>query len=315
MNEIYECCAGLDVHQRNIVACIMAGSGKQLKKETRTFSTATEDLRSLGGWLKNNSVCTVVMESTGIYWIPVFNILDIEMGLEVILANAGHVKNVPGRKTDAKDCEWLCKLLKNGLVKASFIPPAEIRDLRRLVRYRRDLIHDLSSANNRVIKNLESANIKLASVLTSVLCVTGKKIIAAILEGETNPEVLSEFVHGAVKSSKSDIRKALTGTLRKQDIIMLKFLMQNVENLEALIANVEQEISVHAEKYAHEIQLLDEIPGISDLAAKTIISEIGTDMSKFPNAEQFTSWVGVAPGSYESAGKKKVLELAKEIDI
>jgi len=315
MTEMYERCAGLDVHQANIVAYIMIGSGKSIRKDIRTFSTMTEDLRTLGLWLQDNAVQTVVIESTGIYWIPVFNVLEIEMKLKVILVNALHVKNVPGRKTDVRDCEWLCKLLKNGLVKASFIPPAEIRDLRRLVRYRRDLKHDLSSAQNRVIKNLETANIKLASVLATVFCVTGKKIITAIIEGETNPEVLADLANGCGKTPKSEIRKALSGTLRKQDIMMLKFLMQNVEDLEALIATVEQEISLQAEKYTQELQFLDDIPGISDISAKTIISEVGTDMSKFPDEQQFTSWIGVVPGSNESAGKKKVLGLPREIGI
>ena len=314
MEEIYKVCAGLDVHQKNIVACIMVGNGEDARKEIRTFSTMTEDLRCMGNWLNESEVRTVVMESTGIYWMPVFNILEVEMGFEVILVNARHVKNVPGRKTDVRDCEWLCKLLKSGLVRPSFIPPAEIRDLRRFMRYRRDLTSDLSSAKNRVIKNLEAVNIKIASVLTSVFGASGRAIITAIIEGETNPNVLAGLVHGGVKATELEIRGALTGTLRKQDIVMLKLLMQNIYDLESLIASVEQEISTYAKTYTVELAYLDEIPGISDIAAKTIIAEIGTDMRKFPDAQQFASWIGVAPGSNESAGKKKALLLPRAID-
>ena len=305
MKELIKNCAGIDVHKKTAVVCIMAGSGSKVKKQVRTFGTMSEDLRALGRWLIENNVQEVAIESTGIYWIPVYNILEVELGLKIILANARHIKNVPGRKTDVKDCEWLCKLLKNGLITPSFIPPAEIRNLRRLTRYRGDLVRELTADKNRLIKNLESCNIKLASVLSAVLGLSGRKIIHAIIQGEIDAEKLASYVEPGVKAKKSELIAALTGTVQAADIIMLRLLIEHIEALEQFITNVEQEISILAARFSKEIELLDNIPGISNNVATTIISEIGIDLGKFPTEQYLTSWVGVAPGNNESAGKNK----------
>jgi len=308
MQELLERCCGLDVHKETVVACIMIGNGKQVHKETRTFGTMTEDLRRLLQWIKENNVKHVAMESTGIYWVPIFNILEESSELEISLANARHIKNVPGRKTDMKDAEWICKLLKCGLIEKSFIPEAELRDLRMLLRYRKSLISDLSAKKNRVIKILEAANIKLASVLSDVYSVSGWKIIRAIIDGETNPEVLLQYIQRSVRASRTEILKSLTGTLRHEHIQILKLMIQHIDDLEKLISRIELQLEESTQKYSSNIQLLKTIPGVGNLVATTLVAEMGIDMNQFPSDKHLASWAGLAPSNNESAGKKKVVQ-------
>lgn len=303
MQEILDRCAGLDVHKDSIVACIMVGGGKTMYKEIRTFGTMSDDIASLGIWLKQHAIEEVAMESTGIYWKPIFNILEADF--ELTLANARAIKNVPGKKTDVKDSEWICKLFKCGLIEKSFIPPEKIRYLRDLTRYRRSLLQDLTSAKNRLIKTLESANIKLASVFSSCYGKTAWNIIKLIVAGEDSVDILTAKIPKNVKSSKKQIRKALTGTLQQHHLQLLQLMVQEIEHLDHLINCVEAKIQESLEEYAQNVELLKTIPGVSDNSVATIIAEIGVNMEQFPKAKNLTSWAGMAPGNNESAGIKK----------
>jgi len=299
---------GIDVHKETVVATI---SGKGLKKQTREFSSYTSSLKSLCRWLIDNRVTHAAIESTGVYWKPVFNILGEE--IKLILVNARHIKNVPGRKTDVKDSEWLCKLLLSGLLKASFIPPKEIRDLRDLTRYQQKLIQQVAAEKNRIIRELEDANIKLSTVLQNVSGATGTKIINAIIEGETNPNDLIRFYHGKIKVGREEFKEALQGTLTDHHRFMLGQMQQHILSLEQQIDQIDQEINKRVAPYETDIALLREIPGVDRKGAVGIISEIGTDMSVFPNEHHLASWSGLSPGNNESAGKKKVEKPLTEI--
>lgn len=303
MQEILDRCAGLDIHKDTIVACVMIGSGKSMYKEVKTFGTMTEDIREMGRWLKNHDIKDVAMESTGVYWKPIFNILDED--LRLTLANARNIKNVPGRKTDVKDSEWICKLLKNGLIEKSFIPPESIRFLRDLTRYRRSLTYELTGAKNRLIKILESVNIKLSSVFSSVYGKTAWQIIKMLAQGQDCVDILTHNIPKNVKASKKQIRKALSGTIREHHLGLLQLMIKQIEAVEALIAGVENQIQDALKPYEVEINLLKTIPGVSNVSAATIIAEVGVDMTQFPDEKHLTSWAGVAPGNNESAGKKK----------
>jgi Transposase and inactivated derivatives len=312
MEELLERCAGLDVHKKTVVACIMIGLGKKMKKEIRTFGTMTEDLRELGSWLQGNKIQDVAIESTGIYWEPVFNILEVELGICVTLANARHIKNVPGKKTDIKDSEWICKLLKNGLLTKSFIPPEKVRHLRNLTRSRKSLVKEVNSVKNRIIKNLEQHNIKLASVFSDVHGASGRRIIKAIAGGQVNPEKLISLVDKQVKTSLVDIKKALTGTIQQHHFQSLRRMIDHMEYLEKLISDNENEITAFVIKnFTQEQELLKQIPGISDTISATMIAEMGTDMNQFHSHKHFASWVGLAPGNNESAGIKKSSAISK----
>jgi len=299
--QIVETGCGLDVHKDVIVGTISRGNQSF---ETREFGADTSSLTSLRDWCKQAGVTHVAMESTGIYWKPVFNILEADF--EILLVNARHVKNVPGHKTDKKDSAWLSKLLLSGLLKGSFIPPQDIRELRDMVRYKKKLIGQISSEKNRIIKVLEDCNIKLSSVLTDVEGSVGTRIINAIIFGERDVDVLMGFYHGKIKASREDFRKALTGRITPHHIRMLQFHKKHIEDTEWLIEDIDKEIDKAAEAYKVEIDLLQTIDGIGKESAIAIISEIGVDMSRFPNEHHLASWAGVSPGNNESGGKKKV---------
>lgn len=309
MEELLDRCCGLDVHRDTIVACVMIGNGTQKRKQFKTFSTFTEDIRALADWLKSLQVHHIAVESTGIYWKPVFNIFDGHF--DVCLVNAQHVKNVPGRKTDMKDSEWLCKLLKCGLLRKSFIPPQDIVRLRELVRYRQNLTRDLSNAKNRLIKMLENANIKLSSVFTDVFGVTAWDIICKLIDGETNLEKLTSFIPKQVKASRADIQKALAGTLEVEDRRILEHMQGHIKALEKIINDVESDITKAIQPYQAEVDLLKTAPGVRDLAAAAIIAEIGTDMNQFVSDMHLTAWSGMCPGSNQSAGKIKSSRIRK----
>jgi transposase len=271
--------------------------------ETRNFSGFTSSLIEMRAWLKEQQVSHVAMESTGIYWKPVFNILEEDF--QIILVNARHVKNVPGHKTDKKDSAWLSKLLVTGLLKGSFIPQKDIRELRDLVRYKRKKTQFVASETNRIIKVLEDCNIKLSSVVSDVKGVSATKIINAIIDGVEDVSELVSYAHGKIKSSKEDIKEALTGKITDHHRFMLKIIRETIDENEKLITKVDLQIDKSLALYQVELELLQTIDGVGKDTAITIISEIGVDMNCFPNEHHLASWAGLSPGSNESAGKKK----------
>jgi transposase len=304
MEELLDKCCGIDVHQESLTACIMKGSGKGMYKEIREFSTFTDGIQTFGSWLREHGVVHVAIESTGVYWKPVFNILA-EEHFDFMLVNAKHVKNVPGRKTDIKDSEWLCKLLKNGLLERNFIPPEDMRNLRDLTRYRSKLVATMASEKNRIIKVLETANIKLSSVLTDVFGESGSRIIEDLAKGVTDPKKLVEHVVGRVKHSKEDFIRALNGRITKHHSFLIQQTLDHICDIGKIIENIEKEIEVITSKYKQEIELLQTVPGVSSTVAAVVLAEIGADMNQFPSDQHISSWASLSPGSYESAGKKK----------
>jgi len=301
MDVIIDKGCGLDVHKETVVACVM-GSG--IKKEIRTFSTMTGDLFRLKGWLSEKGITHVAMESTGPYWKPVFNVL--EDSFEVILANARHIKNVPGRKTDVKDSEWICKLLRSGLLAASFVPPKAIRELRDLTRYRRKLTQSISAEKNRVQKVLEDANVKISSVVSDTFGVSASRMIEAIMAGELDTEAIADLAKGKLKGKKEELKKALVGHFQEHHRFMIQASLDHIEFLEKVIAGLDQEINRKLKDYHQEYELLQTIPGVKEHGAASIIAEIGADMDRFPSESHLSAWAGMSPGNNESAGKKKV---------
>lgn len=291
---------GLDVHRDKVTATIRKSDNDY---ETREYGAYTSSLTSLREWCKQEGVTHFAMESTGIYWKPVFNIL--EEGFEIILVNARHVKNVPGHKTDKKDSKWISKLLLSGLLKGSFIPPKDIRELRDLVRYKKKVVAQAASEKNRIIKILEDANIKLSSVLKKVDGAVGTKIINSLISGQTDVNELVKFYHGKMKASKTEFRQALEGKITPHHRVMLQFHKDSIADKERLITRIDAEIDEAVKAYQVEIDLLQSIPGVGKDSAIAIVSEIGVDMEKFPNENHLSSWAGMSPGNNESAGKKK----------
>lgn len=331
MEVIYERCAGLDVHKKVVVACrIYTKANGQKEQEKRTFGTTTAELLQLLDWLQEWGCTHVALESTGEYWKPVYNILEGHM--EVLLVNARHVKAVPGRKTDVLDAEWLADLLRHGLLRASFIPPREQRDLRDLTRQRSKLVGERAAVVNRLQKVLEGANIKLASVASDVTGVSARAMLGAIVEGQADPATMAELARGRMRSKITELEQALTGRVRdhhrfllRQHLVHIDFLDEQIEQFNGEIAaRIEQQAppppappldesetdsraSVEENRplsYAQAIDLLDTIPGVDRHLAEVIIAEVGTDMSRFPSADDLASWAGVAPGNNESAGKR-----------
>jgi len=302
---------GIDVHKEMIMVCVQ---GKGIKKEIKEFSTFTEDLEKCKNWLKSLELEYGAMESTGVYWKPIFNILGEDFKL--ILVNARHIKNVPGRKTDVKDAEWICKLLISGLLRASFVPPEVIRNARDIFRYKTKMVEEVAREKNRVQRILEDANIKLSSVVSDVFGATGQKILKMFLEGETDEDkIVRECYHGKLKTSREDIKKALKGRFTEHHYFMIKQMFNHIAYLEGQIAELENQLDVLLSDYKTEIELLQDVPGIDKTAAVGIISEIGTDMEVFKNEHHLASLAGMCPGNNESAGKKKVQEQHKEINI
>lgn len=295
------CCGcGLDVHKDNVVATIR---GTAIQEETRTFSSFTATLKELSAWLKTHGITHVAMESTGVYWKPVYNILDPDF--EIILVNARHIKHVPGHKTDCKDSAWIAKLLLSGLLKGSFIPPRNSRELRELYRYKRKLIGQRTAECNRLQKVLEDANIKLNSVASNVFGVSGTAMTDAIVKGQTTPEGLTALAKGTLRKKKDQLLLALEGHITAHHRFMLSLSKKAISNMEELIAEVDAQIDTYLAAYAKEVALLQTIPGVQQATATAIIAEIGTDMSAFPDQFHLASWAGLCPGNNESAGKKK----------
>lgn len=305
MEAMIERCAGLDVHQDTLVACVLYGPlEKRPKKEITSFKTTTKGLLSLNDWLAEFKVTDIVMESTGVYWKPVWNIL--EDNFHLVLANARHVKNVPGRKTDVKDAEWLAKLLRSGLIEENFVPPEGIRDLRDLTRYRVKMIGHCTSEKNRIHKILQDGNIKLASVITDIFGVSGRRILDAIINGE-KIEIgnLEKLVDGRMKASINDIAEAINGRIRHHHRDMLRYHWDHMIYVEKIIQSIENQIDQLLTPYRKEVELIQTIPGVNKDSSAVFIAEMGVDMTVFKSAKHLASWAGLSPGNYESAGKKK----------
>jgi transposase len=294
---------GIDVHKSLLVASIR---GVGIAEQTREFGAFTEDIEHLRDWLKESGITHIAMESTGVYWKPVFNVLEADFA--IILVNARHIKNVPGHKTDKKDSRWIAKLLLSGLLKGSFIPPLPIRELRDLTRYKRKLIEQKSSEKNRIQKILEDGNIKLSSVVSNMSGATAEKIIDALIAGETDIKKLTSLRHGRMQSSVEDLAKSLVGNLTAHHRFMLQLVKESIQEKEMLIAKLDRQIDAHLKANELELprELLTSIPGVGKEGAEYIIAEIGTDMSVFENEQHLASWAGMCPGNNESAGKKKV---------
>jgi transposase len=304
MEVLYRCCCGLDVHAQTVVACLV----KEGRKQTRTFSTMTDDLLALLDWLLAEGCTHAAIESTGVYWRPVFNLLEGQV--EVILVNARHIKAVPGRKTDVKDSEWLADLLRHGLLKASFIPPLEIRELRELVRYRQTLIKDQATIANRVQRIIESGNIKLGQVASDVMGVSGRLMLRALAEGEADGQKLATLARGRLKKKAAQLERALSGRLSRAQRFVLAELLERWGELEAAIEKVNEQIREEVAKckdpfVERAIELLKTIPGVGRGVAEVIVGEIGVDMTKFATDKHLASWAGMCPGNNESAGKRK----------
>lgn len=293
---------GLDVHKETVVATV---AGEGIKEETRTYETFTSSLKDLKRWLRYKKVTHVAMESTGVYWKPVFNILGEHF--EILLVNARHIKNVPGRKTDKKDSQWICKLLMSGLLKGSFVPPEQIRELRDLSRYKTKLTQQAAAEKNRIQRILEDANIKLSSVLSDTTGAVATKLIDGIIEGRKDLDrLIAENYHGKLRASKELLKKALEGRVTEHHKFMLRQIKTTLSYLEGQIDLLDKEMDKKLEDHNEQLELLQTIPGVGKDGAKSIIAEIGTDMTVFPDEKHLASWAGMSPGSNESAGKKKV---------
>ena len=308
MEAVLECCVGLDVHQETVVACVIFGPLEHRpKKEIKTFGTTTPELLTLADWLEERKCSHVAMESTGIYWKPVWNILETGP-FQLILANAQRIKNVPGRKTDVKDAEWIGQLLRSGLIEGSFVPPVEIRNLRDLTRYRKKLLQDTTQEKNRIHKVLQDANIKMTTYISDIFGVSGRNILECLLDGEViTAENITKMVKGKIRSKVPGLVDALNNRLRRHHREMIRFSFKHLEYLERTILEVEVIIEQCLNPYRQDIELLDSIPGVGHTAAAVMIAELGTDMSVFPTDRHVSSWAGVSPGNNESAGKKKGL--------
>jgi transposase len=292
----------LDVHKKSITACVLWAEGKK-RKEKRRFATFTEDLLNLAEWLRECGVTHVAMESTGVYWKPVWNILEGQF-TEVLLVNAQHIKAVPGRKTDQKDSEWIAQLLQHGLLKASFIPPRPTRELRDLTRYRVSLAQECNRVANRIQKVLEDANIKLASVATDALGASGRQMIEALIGGEQDSAVLAEMAKGLLRNKIPELKLALEGRVNDHHRFLLNEMLDDLRHIESKMTKVEAEIEGRLGPFEEQVARLCTIPGVDRLTAWGLAAEMGLNMEQFPSAAHLASWAGMCPGNFESAGKR-----------
>ncbi len=299
MEVVYERCCGLDIHKRMVVACVLTPG----RKEVRTFGTMTGDLLRMSDWLSESGVTHVAMESTGVYWKPVWNLL--EGSFELLLVNAAHIKAVPGRKTDVKDAEWIADLLRHGLLRGSFVPDRERRELRELVRYRTSLIRERTSEVNRLQKVLEGANIKLASVATDIMGVSGRTMLRALVAGDADAAALANLAQGRLKAKIPELARALEGRLGEHQRFLLSRQLAHIEFLDETISQLDSEIEERMRPFEAQVELLDGIPGVGRRTAEVLVAEIGTDMGRFPTSAHLASWAGVCPGNDESAGKRR----------
>jgi transposase len=304
MEVVYERCCGLDIHKQTIVACVVVpGAGQQPHKEIRTFKTMTADLLELADWLTAHGVTHVALESTGVYWKPAWNIL--EGAFTLLLVNAQHIKQVPGRKTDVRDCEWIADLLRHGLLRASFVPERPQRELRELTRYRTTLIRERAAERNRIQKTLEGAGIKLGDVASDVLGLSGRQMLEALVGGTTDPTVLADLAKGQLRGKRPQLERALTGQVGPHQRFLLAHQLAHLDGLDALIEQLSQEITARLRPFQDQLARLDAIAGVGRRTVEVVLAEIGPDLSRFPSASHLASWVGICPGNHESAGKRK----------
>jgi transposase len=309
MEVLHRRCAGLDVHRDTVVACVRVAADGKVVLDLRTFGTTTKELMGLSEWLTEHEVTHVAMEATGVYWRPVWHILD--GSFELVLANAMHIKNVPGRKTDVNDATWIAELLAHGLIRASFVPPTPVHDLRALTRTRKQLIRERASHVQRIDKLLQDANLKLGSVLADIMGKSGRAILDAIVAGETEPEKLVLHVSARVKASRAAIVEALRGKVTAHHRFLLKLHLGQADALQTAIDEVDREVGERLEPFRAAAERLTQIPGISDIVAAAIVSEIGVDMSRFATVGHLISWAGLCPRNDESAGKRRSTRLRK----
>jgi transposase len=305
MDRIVERCCGLDVHKASVTACVRVPGEEagERHQELREFATTTPELLQLRDWLAAFGVEVVGMEATGVYWKPIYYLLEEDF--ECWLLNAHHLKNVPGRKTDIKDAEWICQLLEHGLVRPSFVPPKEIRELRNLTRYRKTQIEERTREVQRLEKILQEAGIKLSSVASQVLGVSGRVMLDALIEGTTDPEVLVELARGRLRSKLPALRDALQGRFSSHHALMAGKMLAHIDYLDESIAELSGEIERVIAPFSEKVELLDTIPGVNRRLAETIIAEIGVNMDQFPTHCHLASWAGMCPGNEESAGKRR----------
>jgi transposase len=309
MEVLYPRCAGLDVHQGSVVACVRIANGARASHEVRTFETTTKGLLALADWLREAGCTHVAMESTGVYWKPVWHVLEGDF--ERVLANATHIRNVPGRKTDVNDATWIADLLAHGLIRGSFVPPAEVQELRDLTRTRKQLVRELARHTQRIQKTLEDANIKIVGVISDILGTSGRAFLEAIIAGEADPQRLADLARGRLKADREKIVEALRGRVQAHHRFMLKLHLEQIGSLEKAIAEIEGRLGERLEPFREEVKLLVTIPGISQTAAHAIASEMGLDMTRFASADSLISWAGLCPRSDESAGKRRSTRIRK----
>jgi len=321
MDILYERVAGLDVHKDTVVGCVRLAGGTQTQRECRTFATTTEGLMALAAWLEESRCTHVAMEATGVYWMPVWKILG-RGDFELIVANAAHIKNVPGRKTDMNDAMWIADLLACGLIKASFVPPEEMQELRSLTRTRKQLVREQTRHAQRIQKTLAEANIRLDSVISDIMGASGRRIIEAMIAGVRQPRKLAELASNRIKATPKELYDALHGRLTDHHVFLLELHLRQWDGLDATIRNVDREIGQRIAQMDAQVEagtppfrdlidLLCTVPGVSTVSAPAILSEIGHDMSRFPTAGHLVAWTGLCPGHNESAGKRKSSRLRK----
>ena len=300
MQVLHERCCGIDVHKKMLAVCFKAGNNQEL----REYGTLTKDLKELANWLIGQGCQKVAMESTGSYWKPVYNVLEL-LGLNIIVVNAQHMKAVPGRKTDMKDAEWIADLLQHGLLKASFIPDRNQRELREVTRYRKSLVEERAREVNRLSKTLEGCNIKLSSFVTHITGMSSRNLISAAMQGDITEELIEAVTIGKVKEKKEELVHAMDGVLSPIQKKLIAAILDHIDDMTKRIDDVDTIINGEMRQYEDAIRALDEIPGIGKQSAEVILAEIGLDMNRFPSAAHLASWAGICPGNYESAGKRK----------
>jgi len=310
MEVLYPSCAGLDVHKDTVVACRRGATGAKVEREVRTFKTTTRGLLDLSAWLAERGVTHIVMEATGVYWKPVWAILS-DGDFTLTLANAQHVKNVPGRKTDVNDATWLADLLAHGLVRGSFVPDAQTQEQRALLRTRKQLTRERTSHVQRLQKTLEVANIKLDSVISDIIGQSGRAMLAALIAGETNPVKLAGLANYRIKASPAVLTEALRGRVTRHHRFLLKLHLQQIDALDAALFEIDTEVEANLAPFRTAIEILTTIPGVGDLSAQVIVAEIGIDMGRFPTAGHLISWAGLCPKNDESAGKRRSTRMRK----
>jgi transposase len=304
MDVVHTRCCGIDIHKKTAVAClIVPGPDGQPGKTVRTFGTMTDDLLALADWLTSEGVSHVALEATGVYWKPVWNLLEASFAL--VLANPQHIKAVPGRKTDVKDAEWIADLLRHGLLRGSFVPDRPQRELRELTRYRTALVRERTREVNRVQKTLEGANVKLGDVASNVLGVSGRAMLQGLVAGNTDTATLADLAKGKLRDKRAALERALSGRMGPHQRFLLAEQLSHIDTLDDAIERVSGEVAERVHPFAPEIERLDAIPGVGRRTAEALVAEMGTDMSRFPTAAHLASWAGMCPGNHESAGKQQ----------